>query len=78
MTPLSAMIRDCLARLRKGNEEEEEEEEEGKGSAMMEGENRDDVKAKKARHKKRLKVDIEQQQLTGVLEQGLHLLWNIR
>ena len=32
----------------------------------------------KAKHRQRLMVDIEEQQLSEALEQGLHLLWNLR
>ena len=80
MTPLSAMLRDCLSRLEQIRKNSEEE---GSESGAMEGVTggggrEESVKAKKARHRKRLKIDIEQQQLTGVLEQGLHLMWNVR
>ena len=80
MTPLSAMFRNCLSRLeqiRKNSEEKESESGTMQGVTGGDGQE-ESVKAKKARHRKRLKIDIEQQQLAGVLEQGLHLLWNVR
>ena len=80
MTPLSAMLRDCLSRLELSLEREEDER--VKEGVSLEGETgespEESVKGKKAKHRKRLKADIEKQQLTQVLEQGLHLLWNVR
>lgn len=79
MTPLSALLRDCLSKLEQHSlEEQKGGSKEGNMEAAT-GEGREDgVKMKKVKHRKRLKADIERQQLTEVLEQALHLLWNIR
>ena len=82
MTPLSALLRDCLSRLEQQSLEEREivegEREEGNMEASTVEGREDCVKVKKTKHRKRLKVDVERQQLTEVLEQALHLLCNIR
>ena len=76
MTPLSALLRDCLSKMEQVSRREEE------GEKMAEAGGKDcperSVKEKKSKHRERLKVDVEKQQLIQVLEQGLHLLWNIR
>ena len=82
MTPLSALLRDCLSKLEQQSLEERErvegEREEGNMEASTVEGHEDGVKVKKTKHRKRLKADVERQQLTEVLEQALHLLWNIR
>lgn len=83
MTPLSAMIRDCLAKLdqiRTKKTEAAEKSIEG-ASAIGEGGGEGGGKgasSAKAIYRQRLKADIEEEQWSGALEQGLHLLWNVR
>ena len=82
MTPLSALLRDCLSKLEQHSLEEQEGvtgEREERNMEDGTGERREDgVKEKKLKRWKRLKADVERQQLTEVLKQALRLLWNIR
>ena len=71
MTPLSLMLKDCLGRLEKV---------ETKDDTPMEGGTSGSVssRGKSKMKERRQQCDVERQQLLGVLEQGLHLLWNVR
>ena len=77
MTPLSAMIRDCLAKLDQIRKKSEDGEKAMEGVSASEG-SKKSASSAKAKHRQRLKADIEEQQWCEVLEQGLHLLWNVR
>ena len=77
MTPLSAMIKDCLSRLEHLSKSEEERGEE-MADERTKGSSDESVSTKKGKERKRVKAEVEEQQLTQVLEQGLHLLWNLR
>ena len=80
MTPLSAMIRDCLTKLdqirikkyRSGVRPMEGASTSGEGGKA---EGATCISARASR--RRLKTDIEEEQWRGALEQGLHLLWNV-
>ena len=80
MTPLSAMIRDCLTKLdqirikkyRSGVRPMEGASTSGEGGKA---EGATYISARASR--RRLKTDIEEEQWRGALEQGLHLLWNV-
>ena len=78
MTPLSAMIRDCLAKLDQIHKKSDVDVDKVmEGAPATEG-SKKSASTAKAKHRQRLKADIEEQQLCEVLEQGLHLLWNVR
>ena len=76
MTPLSAMLRGCLAQLG-------EEGEGGQGSGGVEGEGEGGRGRRRRGETRAVKSSADKErvhrgQVYGVLEQGLHLLWNIR
>lgn len=80
VTPLSAMLRDCVSKFEETRRRGVGEEESGEMTVegVSGGRGKGSAGARKAEHQKGLKVDIEQQKLSEVLEQGLHLLWNVR
>ena len=84
MTPLSAMIRDCLTQLDQIRIKKYQSGVRSPEGASADGEAEDKVEEEEgavcvsAKAKRnRLKIDLEEEQWREALEQGLHLLWNI-
>ena len=79
MTPLSAMIRDCLAKLEqiRAKKTEADAVKSVEGASVSGEEAGKETISAKAIYQQRLKIDIEEEQWSGALEQGLHLLRNV-
>ena len=85
MTPLSAMIRDCLSKLdqirikkhRSGVHRLTEGDSPPASDGEEEGEREGATCISEKAERRRLKTDAEEEQCCEALEQGLHLLWNI-
>ena len=80
MTPLSAMIRDCLTKLDQIRIKKYQSIQKPKEGASTSGEGGKAegamcISARASR--RRLMTDIEEEQWRETLEQGLHLLWNV-